>query len=150
MAKSGVVKGLVIGGLAWLGWRTFMVRQSLGLLEYSIPPRSIALRWSGLTPEIHFNLNVFNPNRASIPLQSVAGQVRYKNQVVGSFQSTQPISIKGQENTTVALRTRVQLLNVFQLFLQKRPGTIIDINGILRTNVSDLPLKYSYDLANVV
>lgn len=150
MAKGKWVTGLAIAGAAYLGWRAFMVRESLNLLEYSIDTKGLALRFNGLSPELQFNLNVFNPGRVAVPVQSVAGQVFYKGQQVGSFQSTQPISIKGQERTTVALRARLQVLSVANLLLQKRPGSVVDIKGIVRTNAADLPLSFSYDLANTV
>lgn len=140
-------KILLIGGGAlalYLISRAKAIKETVKFLEYT--PGDVSLKFEGLTPIINIRLDIYNPNRTSVPVNGVLGRIFFKGKSVASFTNADKVIINGNESTSVNVKVRLSLFNAAVALLTKDPSRKLEIDGLIKTSVTDIPFGYSYDL----
>lgn len=136
---------LLLGGagLVYLATRAKAIKETVEFLEYT--PRGIELKFEGLVPVLYIKLDIYNPNRSSVPVNGFVGRVFYKGSPVANITHTDRININGNMNSSLTLKVRLSLYNAVVSLLAKDPNKAISIDGLIKTPITDLPVKFSYD-----
>ncbi len=147
MAKRKLLTTALLVGGGWLAMRTWSAKRSVEMFEYSVS--DIALRFSGITPILHFKLNIFNPNRQPVPIRDIVGEVVVKGQKVASFQNTNPAKIGAGQKSFIDMQVRLQAVSLVSAILKKQAGLTVDLAGIMRTAFFDMPFNYSFEPSKI-
>lgn len=118
MAKRRQRKGMgvnvlniaLIGAAAWLFFRDQVSGASQGLSFAGLKIRSVGPGPAGLRAETA--ITVSNASSVSIPLDMVYGDIFFSGTKVGSARLEAPVTIRGNTQTTVIVRTDISTTNV--------------------------------------
>lgn len=142
MHKGGfIITGLVLLGL-WASYRVWNVKESIRYFQYGISGLKFNFN-NILKPIVTFSVQVYNPNKTSIPINQCFGVIMYKDVQVSTFQTTDQININGQETITIPIRANVSALSVITSLLRKSTVTNLDITGMIKTSLFDFPISKS-------
>lgn len=137
-------KFFLFGGIAYLAYRVWNTQASVKMFQYAF--EGVRFTLEGLVPIVYIKLNIYNPNRTTVPVQTVVGNVFYKGNRIASFTNTAQLAINGQENRTIELKVRLSLANVLITVLNKNPAKEVEVSGLIRTGFFDLPFSYQQSL----
>lgn len=143
MRRSTLIIGGIAAALIYSGSRALAMQKSVELFQYTIDPKSIEIRLEGLTPVVKFRLNIFNPNKTSVPVKDVAGSVSFRGATVASFINAAPIAIKAREAASIDLKAKLSGIGLMSAIMAKGADQKIGITGIIKTGAFDLPFTYT-------
>lgn len=142
--KGALLIGGGVLGLLYLASRAKAIKETVQYLEYT--PEGIDLHFEGLVPVITVKLNIYNPNRTSVPVDGILGQIRYNGNMVASFTNTERINLNGNESTTVPVKVRLSLFNAAVTLFTKDSNKKLSIDGLIKCSyITDVPFGWSYD-----
>lgn len=141
---------LLAGGgiLLWLVARAKAIKETVSFLEYT--PGKIQLKFEGLVPVLSIRLDIYNPNKTSVPMNGILGQLYFKGRPVASFVNNSAVNINGNETSPVDMKVRLSLFNTVVALFTKEPKKEILVDGLIKTSVTDIPFNYSYDFTSML
>jgi LEA14-like dessication related protein len=142
---------LFLGGAAILGYAAYKfwkMKESVDLFQYY--PAGIKFSTEGLSLVITVQIDVYNPNRTSVPVKGVVGKLIFKGSTIGTFNNTEDITINALEKHRVELKVRVSAVGVIQAIATKDSKLTIAVQGMIKTPLVDVPLKFSQNLSAVI
>lgn len=136
---------LILGGagLVYLATRAKTIKETIEFLEYE--PRQVEIKFEGLVPVVLIKLVVINRNRSSVPITGFVGRLLYKGSAFANVNNTERININGDDSTIVTLKVRLSLFNTVVSLFTKDPNKVIAVEGLIKTPVIDVPVKFSYN-----
>jgi hypothetical protein len=96
-------------------------------------------------PILLIKLNIYNPNRSSVPVNGILGKIYFKGQPLVNFVNEDRLVINGAQTGQVTIRARLSLFSTAVALFQKDPFKKIEIDGLIKTSVTDIPFGYAYD-----
>lgn len=142
---------LFIGGAAILGYAAYQfwkTKESVDLFQYY--PAGIKFSTEGLSLVITVQIDVYNPNRTSVPIKGVVGKLIFKGSTIGTFNNTAAITINALEKHRVELKVRVSAVGVIQAIATRDPKLTIAVQGMIKTPLVDVPLRFSQNLSAII
>lgn len=136
------------GILLWLVSRAKSIKETVQFLEYT--PGKIKLKFEGLVPVLTIRLDIYNPNRTSVPMNGVIGQLYFKGRPVASFVNKEPVNINGNETSSVDMKVKLSLFNTAVALFTKEPKKEVVVDGLIKTAITDIPFNYSYDFTSML
>jgi len=139
--------GLIIGGgiliALLLARRAKSIKDTVKMLDYM--PRGIDLKFEGLTPVLTLKIDVYNPNRTSVPVDGVVGKISYNGGTLATFSTNEKFSIDGTEAITIPVKVRLSLFNAIVTAFDNDHSKTVRIDGLVKCNyLADLPISWSY------
>ena len=141
--------GLIVGAIAliglWARYRVWNVKESIKYFQYNLG--GLKINFSNiLQPLVMFDVQVYNPNKTSIPINQCFGTISYQNSQVATFNTTDKINISGQETIIIPVTAKVSALNVITALLRKSATSNLFIEGIIKTSLFDFPISKTIPL----
>lgn len=136
------------GALLYLVSRAKSITETVRFLEYT--PGAVDLKFEGLVPVLNLRLDIYNPNRTSVPINGIIGQINFKGKPVASFVNTDKVNITANMKSSINLKVRLSLFNTAVALFTKEANKIIDIDGLIKTSITDIPFGYSYDFTRKI
>lgn len=124
--------------------RAKAIKETVRFLEYT--PGDVSLKFEGLVPVLHIRLDIYNPNKTSVPVSGILGKIYFKGRSVATFTNTDKVNINDKESTSVNMKIRLSLFNAVVALLTKETNKVLEIDGLIKTVLKDIPFGYSYDL----
>ncbi len=134
----------ILAAAMFTGYRIWNTNESIKYFQYSLKGLSFNLK-NILQPEIIITLSIYNPNRTSVPVNDLFGVLKLKGLILANFKNTEPLNISGQETKDVVLRTRLSVLSVASSILNKTSFTEMQIEGMIKTGLFDLPISKTFN-----
>ena len=136
---------LLAGGglLLYLVSKAKAIKETVQYLEWI--PSAIGIKFEGLTPVITVGMKIYNPNKTSVPVNGILGKIFYKGNPVASFTNSSPLTIDGNQTTSVSMNVRLSLFNAAVMLFTKDPSRKLEVEGLIKTSLTDMPFGYAYD-----
>ncbi len=133
--------GVGLAVAAFSLYRVWNTKESIKFLQYQV--NGVKFRAPNiLSPEITFSINIYNPNRAGIPVQSFFGTIRQGGNVIANFESTTPILLQGNQRQTIAIKANVKAISLILAVIRKQINLkAVQIDGMLKTGLFDMPVR---------
>lgn len=145
MKKGGLIVGGLIALGLWASYRVWNVKESIKYFQYGIT--GLKFNFSNiLKPLVTFSVQVYNPNKTSVPINQCFGTITYQNQQLATFNTTDQINISGQETVIIPVTARVSALSVVTALLRKTTASDIFIQGMIKTSLFDFPIQKTIPL----
>ena len=145
MKKSGFIfGGIFLLGL-WASYRVWNVKESIRYFQYGIT--GLKFNFSNLlSPVVTFSIQVYNPNKTSVPVNQCFGTISYKNAQVAVFNTVGQININGQETVNIPVSAKVSALSVITSLLRKNMTSNLFVEGMIKTSLFDFPISKTIPL----
>ena len=147
MASKKIFFGVGIAAVLLAAYQAFNIKRSFAFFQYNLS--GLKLKIKGITPEIIFSIQIYNPNQTSIPITDFFGVIKKGDQILANFRNINAVTIGSREYTTIDVSTKVSLLSVaLQVIRGVNLGTLT-VDAMIKTAMFDMPIKKDVVLANL-
>lgn len=133
---------LLIAGAVYL----FGKQVSTAINQVEIIPRGIKFQRSGITINLLYTFDVYNPADVAATIDAVSGRILSGTTQLGTFITRQPISIQPRSTTTSTAAVRIDsitaLQQIYKAWVSGKTPTIT-IQGQLQTKLATIPYTYT-------
>lgn len=147
MANKKIFWGLGIAAFVFAAYRTINFKASVAFFQYSLG--GLKFRMKGLTPEIIFNIQVYNPNQTSIPITSFFGVIKKGEQILANFENLNPVTIGEKATSSIDVSCRIKLLSVILNIVRGQSLGLLTVEGMLKTTLFEMPVKKDVSLSSL-
>ncbi len=144
--KNTMWMGLGAGVLLYAAFHAASVKRTIKFFQYNISGIKFNLA-NLLKPEIIFSVEVFNPNRTSIPVTSFFGVIKHQDTILANFKNNVPVNIAGNETEYVAVSAKVNAITVLLSLIRGKKIKVLTVQGVMKTPMFDLPIANTIDLS---
>lgn len=137
-SKKLIGVGLAIAAIA--AYRIWNTKESLKFLQYNMSGVKFNFK-NPLKPELIFAIEIFNPNRAGIPITDFFGVIKQSNTIIANFRNLQQVTLAGNQNHTIEVVARVNAINTVLSILRNKNLKFVTIEAMLKTGFFDMPIK---------
>ncbi len=133
--------GVGLALAAFAAYRVWNTKESIKYLQYQIS--GVKFRAPSLfSPEIIFSINVYNPNRVGVPVNSFFGTIKQGGNVIANFESTTPILLQGNQTQVIDIKASVKAISLILAVIRKQINLkAVQIDGMLKTGLFDMPIR---------
>jgi LEA14-like dessication related protein len=131
--------GLTIAAVAaFAAYRMWNKKESIKFLQYQIA----GLRFRApniFSPEITFSINVYNPNKTVIPVNSFFGTIKQSGTIVANFENTSPINLQGNTSQVIDIKANVKAISLVLAIIRNQINLkAVQIDGMIKTGYFDV------------
>lgn len=133
--------GVGLALAAFAAYRVWNTKESIRYLQYQIS--GVKFRAPNFfSPEIIFSVNVYNPNRVGVPINSFFGTIKQGGNVIANFESTTPILLQGNQTQVIDIKASVKAISLIMAVIRKQINLkAVQIDGMLKTGLFDMPIR---------
>jgi len=137
--------GFGLAAAAFVVYKMWNTKESLKFFQYSIS--GVKFRMNGFTPEIIFAVDVYNPNKTSIPVQAFFGNIKQGTNVIATFNNTNPITIGENTTQTISITAKVKAFSLVMAIINKQVNLHkVDLEAMVKTGFFAMPIKTTIDV----
>lgn len=133
---------LILAGAAFL----FSKQISTAINQVEVLPRGIKFQRSGLTINLLYTFDIYNPADVAATIDAVSGRILAGTTQLGTFITQQPIVIQPRTTTTSTATVRIDsiaaLMQLYKVWQSGKTPTIT-IHGLLQTKLASIPYTYT-------
>jgi LEA14-like dessication related protein len=136
--------GLAIAAFA--AYRVWNTKESIKFLQYQIA--GVKFKAPNIfSPEIIFSINVFNPNKTGVPVNSFFGTIKQNGNIIANFENTTPITLQGNQSQVIDIKANVKAISLILAVIRKQINLkAVQIDGMLKTGLFDMPIHQTVNV----
>jgi len=133
---------LILAGAAFL----FSKQVSTAINQVEVLPRGIKFQRSGLTINLLYTFDIYNPADVAATIDAVSGRILAGTTQLGTFLTREPVIIQARATTTSTATVRIDsitaLMQLYKVWQSGKTPTIT-IQGLLQTKLASIPYTYT-------
>lgn len=133
---------LILAGAAFL----FSKQVSTAINQVEVLPRGIKFQRSGLTINLLYTFDIYNPADVAATIDAVSGRILAGTTQLGTFLTREPVIIQARTTTTSTATVRIDsitaLMQLYKVWQSGKTPTIT-IAGLLQTKLASIPYTYT-------
>lgn len=133
---------LILAGAAFL----FSKQVSTAINQVEVLPRGIKFQRSGLTINLLYTFDIYNPADVAATIDAVSGRILAGTTQLGTFLTREPVIIQARATTTSTATVRIgsitALMQLYKVWQSGKTPTIT-IQGLLQTKLASIPYTYT-------
>lgn len=149
MKKGWLLIGGAVAAVIYAASRSKAIQETVKYLQYDIT--GVKFKVSNiLKPEVLLTFNIFNPNKTSVPVQDIIGQIKASGTTIASFSNVSPITINGEQNTSVQVSARISALSLVLKIIRGESLGVLTVDALLKTGSYSIPVVKTLALKDMI